>query len=175
MLVGCEFSGRVREAFRSLGHEAVSIDLRSSTLPGPHMLGDVRDHLGDGWDLLIAFPPCTHLTTARNGQVVSASLVSTEDDVMLITDGGVLIRTRASEISELSRATQGVTLISLDDGEKLIGLSRVPETDDVQSEVAGPDGGMAADHSETAGDPTAPDAADPDDDSAGDAPTDGDD
>ena len=49
---------------------------------------------------------------------------------MLITNGGVLIRTRASEISELSRATQGVTLISLDSGEKLIGLSRVPEADD---------------------------------------------
>ena len=71
-------------------------------------------------------------TTARNGSVVSASLVSPEDDVMLITNGGVLIRTRASEISELSRATQGVTLISLDSGEKLIGLSRVPETDDVE-------------------------------------------
>jgi DNA gyrase subunit A len=69
-------------------------------------------------------------TTARNGRVVSASLVRSEDDVMLITNGGVLIRTRASEISELSRATQGVTLISLDAGEKLIGLSRVPETDD---------------------------------------------
>ncbi len=68
-------------------------------------------------------------TTPRNGKVVSASLVRLEDDVMLITTGGVLIRTRVNEISELSRATQGVTLINLDDGEKLIGLSRVPEAD----------------------------------------------
>ena len=76
-------------------------------------------------------------TTARNGKVVSASLVREEDDVMLITNGGVLIRTRASEISELSRATQGVTLISLDDGEKLIGLSRVPEADGEDDPVEG--------------------------------------
>jgi DNA gyrase subunit A len=57
----------------------------------------------------------------------------------LITTSGVLIRTRASEISELSRATQGVTLISLDAGEKLIGLSRIPETDDPE-ELVGTDG-----------------------------------
>jgi len=74
-------------------------------------------------------------TTARNGKVVSASLVSPEDHVMLITDGGVLIRIRVSEISELSRATQGVTLINLDEGEKLIGLSRVPEADFAQNEL----------------------------------------
>jgi DNA gyrase subunit A len=74
-------------------------------------------------------------TTARNGKVVSASLVSPEDHAMLITDGGVLIRIRVSEISELSRATQGVTLINLDEGEKLIGLSRIPEADFAQNEL----------------------------------------
>jgi DNA gyrase subunit A len=74
-------------------------------------------------------------TTARNGKVVSASLVSPEDHAMLITDGGVLIRIRVSEISELSRATQGVTLINLDAGEKLIGLSRIPEADFANSEL----------------------------------------
>ncbi|MGL5632272.1 MAG: DNA gyrase subunit A [Azovibrio sp.] len=64
----------------------------------------------------------------RNGMVVAAKLVSDEDEIMLITTGGVLIRTRVSEIRELGRATQGVTLISLDTGEKLSGLEKVIET-----------------------------------------------
>jgi len=68
-------------------------------------------------------------TTERNGAVVAASLVRPEDEVMLITTGGVLIRTRVDEIREMSRATQGVTLINLDAGEKLAGLERVVETD----------------------------------------------
>jgi DNA gyrase subunit A len=68
-------------------------------------------------------------TTERNGAVVAASLVRPEDEVMLITTGGVLIRTRVVEIREMSRATQGVTLINLDVGEKLAGLERVVETD----------------------------------------------
>ena len=68
-------------------------------------------------------------TTERNGAVVAASLVRPEDEVMLITTGGVLIRTRVSEIREMSRATQGVTLINPDEGEKLAGLERVVETD----------------------------------------------
>jgi len=66
----------------------------------------------------------------RNGKVVAARLVSTTDEVMLITTGGVLIRTRVSEIREMGRVTQGVTLIGLDTGEKLAGLERVVETDD---------------------------------------------
>jgi DNA gyrase subunit A len=68
-------------------------------------------------------------TTDRNGAVVAASLVRPADEVMLITTGGVLIRTRVAEIREMSRATQGVTLINLDAGEKLAGLERVVETD----------------------------------------------
>ena len=69
-------------------------------------------------------------TTARNGKVVAARLVTPEDEVMLITTGGVLIRTRVSEIREMGRATQGVTLINLGDDEKLAGLERVVETDE---------------------------------------------
>jgi len=69
-------------------------------------------------------------TTARNGKVVAARLVMPEDEVMLITTGGVLIRTRVSEIREMGRATQGVTLINLGDDEKLAGLERVVETDE---------------------------------------------
>jgi DNA gyrase subunit A len=65
----------------------------------------------------------------RNGKVVAATLVHADDEIMLITDRGVLVRTRVSEIRELGRATQGVTLISLDDGSKLSGLQRIVEND----------------------------------------------
>ena len=65
----------------------------------------------------------------RNGKVVAATLVHTDDEIMLITDTGVLVRTRVSEIREMGRATQGVTLISLDEGAKLGGLQRIVEND----------------------------------------------
>jgi DNA gyrase subunit A len=61
--------------------------------------------------------------------VVAATLVRPEDEIMLITDRGVLVRTRVAEIRELGRATQGVTLIALDDGTKLSGLQRIVEND----------------------------------------------
>jgi len=67
--------------------------------------------------------------TERNGRVVAATLVRAEDEIMLITDRGVLVRTRVTEIRELGRATQGVTLIALDDGAKLSGLQRIVEND----------------------------------------------
>jgi DNA gyrase subunit A len=69
-------------------------------------------------------------TTARNGKVVAAKLVKPDDEIMLITTGGVLIRTRVAEIREMSRATQGVTLINLGPEEKLAGLEKVVETED---------------------------------------------
>ncbi|HSO45448.1 MAG TPA: DNA gyrase C-terminal beta-propeller domain-containing protein, partial [Rhodoferax sp.] len=65
----------------------------------------------------------------RNGKVVAATLVHADDEIMLITDKGVLVRTRVSEIRELGRATQGVTLIGLDDGSQLSGLQRIVEND----------------------------------------------
>jgi DNA gyrase subunit A len=65
----------------------------------------------------------------RNGRVVAATLVRPTDEIMLITDRGVLVRTRVSEIRELGRATQGVTLIALDDGSQLSGLQRIVEND----------------------------------------------
>jgi len=67
--------------------------------------------------------------TERNGKVVAATLVHADDEIMLITDTGVLVRTRVSEIRELGRATQGVTLISLDPGSTLSGLQRIVEND----------------------------------------------
>jgi len=68
-------------------------------------------------------------TSERNGKVVAATLVRPDDEIMLITTGGVLIRTRVAEIREMGRATQGVTLIALDEGTKLAGLQRIVESD----------------------------------------------
>ncbi|MCE2969979.1 MAG: DNA gyrase subunit A, partial [Burkholderiales bacterium] len=68
-------------------------------------------------------------TTERNGRVVAATLVREDDEIMLITTGGVLIRTRVAEIRQMGRATQGVTLIALDDGTTLSGVQRVMESD----------------------------------------------
>ena len=68
-------------------------------------------------------------TSERNGKVVAARLVKQDDEIMLITTGGVLIRTRVKEVRKMNRATQGVRLINLDEGEKLAGLERVIETD----------------------------------------------
>ena len=83
----------------------------------------------------------------RNGKVVAATLVQAEDEIMLITDTGVLVRTRVSEIRELGRATQGVTLIGLDEGAKLSGLQRIVENDAAMQGDAEADG--AADSSDT--------------------------
>jgi len=63
VLIACEFSGIVRDAFRARGHDAWSCDLLPTERTGPHITGDVRDHL-DGWDLMIAHPPCTYLCRA---------------------------------------------------------------------------------------------------------------
>ena len=61
ILVACEFSGVVRDAFQVAGHDAYSCDLLPSETPGNHIEGDVLQHLNDGWDLMIAHPPCTYL------------------------------------------------------------------------------------------------------------------
>ncbi|WP_345798508.1 DNA gyrase subunit A [Castellaniella sp. MT123] len=96
-------------------------------------------------------------TSTRNGKVVSAVLVQPEDEIMLITTGGVLVRTRVAEIREMGRATQGVTLINVDQDSRLSGVRRVAESDadeddsesgdatDPASGAAGPDGGAAPD------------------------------
>ncbi|WP_322998042.1 DNA gyrase subunit A [Castellaniella sp.] len=88
-------------------------------------------------------------TSARNGKVVSAVLVQPEDEIMLITTSGVLVRTRVSEIREMGRATQGVTLINVDEDSSLIGVRRVAESDaDDETdadETNGDDAGPAGD------------------------------
>jgi site-specific DNA-cytosine methylase len=64
VLVACEFSGIVREAFKAKGHDAWSCDLLPTEIPGQHIQGDVLEILNDGWDLMIAHPPCTHLAVS---------------------------------------------------------------------------------------------------------------
>jgi DNA gyrase subunit A len=107
-------------------------------------------------------------TSERNGKVVAATLVHADDEIMLITTGGVLIRTRVAEIREMGRATQGVTLIALDEGTKLSGLQRIVETD---TNGNGEQGGAAA--AGGAVDDAAPEAGTPQEpeDSGGSEPT----
>jgi DNA gyrase subunit A len=94
-------------------------------------------------------------TSERNGKVVAATLVAPEDEIMLITSGGVLIRTRVNEIREMSRSTQGVTLINLGEGEKLSGLQCIFDRDDDNGENGNGNGNgsnaSAEAHAETTG------------------------
>jgi DNA gyrase subunit A len=110
-------------------------------------------------------------TGGRNGKVVAAKLVKREDEIMLITTGGVLIRTRVAEIRQMGRATQGVTLINLGPEEKLAGLEKVVESEengamDVAEDVtAGPPGDDGADTGiQSDGEPGSDDASDPGED-----------
>jgi hypothetical protein len=64
VLIACEFSGVVRDAFKAKGHDAWSCDLLPTEIPGQHIRGDVLKILNDGWDLMIAHPPCTHLAVS---------------------------------------------------------------------------------------------------------------
>jgi len=64
ILIACEFSGTVRDAFIKAGHNAISCDIEPTDSPGPHYQGDMFDIINDGWDMMIAFPPCTHLAVS---------------------------------------------------------------------------------------------------------------
>jgi site-specific DNA-cytosine methylase len=64
VLIACEYSGAVRDAFIAQGHDAISCDLLPTDAPGPHYQGDVRDIIEDGFDLMVAHPPCTHLAVS---------------------------------------------------------------------------------------------------------------
>jgi hypothetical protein len=66
ILIACEFSGIVRESFAKKGHDAWSCDLLPTEIPGQHIQGDVLDVINNGWDMMIAHPPCTHLTCTAN-------------------------------------------------------------------------------------------------------------
>lgn len=72
VLVGCEWSGKVRDAFKARGHDAMSADLIDTAKPGKHYRGDVRDIVGDGWHMLVSFPPCTFLCNSGVKHLVRA-------------------------------------------------------------------------------------------------------
>jgi len=95
-------------------------------------------------------------TSARNGRVIGAVLVTPTDEIMLITDGGVLVRTRVAEIRAMGRATQGVTLINVDDGSLLCGLRRVVERDADNGDGEDGSEGNAHDDAASADTPAAP-------------------
>jgi len=80
VLVACEYSGTVRDAFIAMGHDAISCDLLPTESPGPHHQGDVMEIINDGFDLMIAHPPCTHLAVsgARHFEAKKASGVQDE-------------------------------------------------------------------------------------------------
>jgi len=91
VLVACEYSGRVRDAFLRLGHDALSCDLLPTDVVGPHYQGDIRDILNNGWDLMIAHPPCTHLAVSgarwfKDKQVEQAEAL---DFVRLLLDAPI--------------------------------------------------------------------------------------
>lgn len=93
VLIACEYSGRVRDAFLANGHDAMSCDLLPTEVPGPHYQGSVTDVINDGWDLAIFHPPCTHLAVsgARHFAAKQASGVQQEalDFVRLLLDAPI--------------------------------------------------------------------------------------
>ena len=93
ILIACEYSGRVRDAFIAAGHDAVSCDLLPTEVQGPHYQGDVMDVIADGWDMMICHPPCTHLAVsgARHFAAKKASGVQDEalDFVRLLLDAPI--------------------------------------------------------------------------------------
>jgi hypothetical protein len=93
VLIGCEFSGTVRDAFAAHGHDAMSCDLLPTDKPGNHYCGDVMDIINDGWDLAIFHPPCTHLAVsgARHFAAKKASGVQDEalDFVRMLLDADI--------------------------------------------------------------------------------------
>lgn len=83
MLIACEFSGVVREAFRKRGHDAWSCDLRESLRPeGQHIRGNVLEYLHDGWDLMVAHPPCTYLSNMSNCRAKEPGRIAKRDEAM---------------------------------------------------------------------------------------------
>ena len=86
VLIACEYSGAVRDAFRARGHDAMSCDLLPTDVDGPHYQGDVFDVIEDGWDLMVAHPPCTYLSSSGlhwNGRVEGRA-AKTEDALAFV-------------------------------------------------------------------------------------------
>ena len=82
VLIACEFSGTVRDAFKALGHDAYSCDLLPSEKPGNHYEGDVMEFLDNGWDLMIAHPPCTHLAVSGAAHFAAKKASGVQDEAL---------------------------------------------------------------------------------------------
>lgn len=82
ILIACEYSGTVRDAFRALGHDAMSCDLLPTEREGPHYQGSVLDVLGDGWDLMVAHPPCTHLAVSGAAHFAKKRASGVQDEAL---------------------------------------------------------------------------------------------
>lgn len=82
ILIACEYSGTVRDAFRALGHDAMSCDLLPTEREGPHYQGSVLDVLGDGWDLMVAHPPCTHLAVSGAAHFARKRASGVQDEAL---------------------------------------------------------------------------------------------
>jgi hypothetical protein len=83
VLIACEFSGTVRDAFTKLGHDAWSCDLEPTEKPGNHYQGDVFDIINEGWDLMIAHPPCTHLAVSGAAHFAKKSQMEDNNKVLI--------------------------------------------------------------------------------------------
>ena len=82
ILIACEYSGTVRDAFRALGHDAMSCDLLPTEREGPHYQGSVLDVLGDGWDMMVAHPPCTHLAVSGAAHFARKRASGVQDEAL---------------------------------------------------------------------------------------------
>ena len=82
VLIACEYSGTVRDAFRALGHDAMSCDLLPTEREGPHYQGSVLDVLGDGWDMMVAHPPCTHLAVSGAAHFAKKRASGVQDEAL---------------------------------------------------------------------------------------------
>ena len=104
VLVACEYSGIVRDAFLAAGHDALSCDLLPTERPGPHHEGDVRDVLFDGWDLMVCHPPCTHLAVsgARWFRDKQAEQAAALDFVRLLLDAPIPMIALENPVSIIS-------------------------------------------------------------------------
>ena len=82
VLIACEYSGTVRDAFIAMGHDAMSCDLLPTDVPGPHYQGNVFDVINDGWDLMIAHPPCTHLAVSGAKHFAAKKASGVQDEAL---------------------------------------------------------------------------------------------
>ena len=116
VLVACEFSGVVRDAFARMGHDAWSCDVLPTEVEGQHIQGNVLPHLSDGWDLMIAHPPCTHLAVSgarwfKDKQEEQALALDFVRSLMAAPIARIAIENPVSVISSNIKKERGKTIL----------------------------------------------------------------